>query len=331
MSDAKPTPNLTLVTGGNGFIGSVVVRALCSRGVPVRLLLREHSRTDRLADLPFERSLGDVRDGDSVLRAMRGCSQVIHLASLSSWSDIHSPHMPDVVVGGTRHVLTAASALGKPRIVYVSSSTAIDGTATPVVLNEDSPLTLPLDDFIYVKAKRAAEDLCREAVATEGLPVTIVNPTEVYGPNDVDGITSGTLIDFAKSTPVVVSHGGTSIVHVEDVALGILAALEKGRPGERYILGGDNLTIEALARLTLDILGRRAPVVTIPSPLIRALGWLGTHLHVPVPFNPAVAPYAVRYWFMDNTKARTELGVDFRPAREVLAPTLAWLSAHRLA
>lgn len=317
------------VTGGNGFVGSAVVRKLLDRGHHVRCLLRATSRIDRIAGLGFERVPGDVRDLDSLRAGMKDAEAVLHLASLSNWSDIHSPRMPEVVVGGTSNVLATAAALGKPRVVFVSSCAAINGTRTPELQTEESTMTLPLDRFVYIRAKLEAERLCREHAA-RGLPVCIVNPAEVYGPNDIDKITAGTLVDFAKSSPVVVSRGGTSVVHVDDVADGILAAMERGRPGERYILGGDNLTIHELATLTLQLLGQRKSILTMPTPLLQTLAWLGTHLKLPLPFNPAVVPYAVRYWFMDNTKAKTELGVTFRSATAVLEPTLDWVSKHLL-
>lgn len=318
------------VTGANGFIGSVVLRKLVERGHQVRCLLRPTSRTNRIADLSFERMSGDVRDLASVRAGMAGCEAVLHLASLSSWTDIHSPLMPDVVVGGTHNVLAAAAELGRPRIVFVSSSTAINATPTPEPQNEASAMTLPLDKFVYIKAKLEGERLCRESAA-QGLPVCIVNPAEVYGPNDIDSITAGNLVDFVKSSLVMVSKGGTSVVHVEDVAEGILAALDKGRPAERYILGGDNLTIKELAQLTLEILGQEKSIWTMPNAFLQTMGWMGANLKIPVPFNPAIVPYAIRYWFMDNTKARVELGVNFRPARKVLEPTLEWVKANLLA
>ena len=317
------------VTGGNGFIGSVVVRKLVERGDTVRCLLRPTSKTDRIADLPFERATGDVCDAASVRAGMDGCDGVIHLASLSNWNDIHSPRMPAVVVGGTKNVLEAASVVGRPRTVFVSTSTAVNATTVPIAQNEDSAMTLPLDKFVYVKAKLEGERMCRE-YAAQGLPVTIVNPAEVYGPKDYEQITAGNLIDFAKSNPVMVSEGGTSVVHVDDVATGMLAALDKGQPGQRYILGGDNLTIRQLAELTMNILGQKKPVVGMPSPVLRALGWMGSNLKIPMPFNPAIVPYAVLYWFMDNSKARRDLGVTFRPAREVLVPTLEWIDEYFL-
>ena len=309
------------VTGANGFIGSVVTKKLVEDGHTVRALLRKTSRTTRIDGQPYERVLGDVRDAASVRVGMKGCEAVLHLASLSSWTDIHSPMMSEVVLGGTKNVLDAVRANGKPRMVFVSSSTAINGSRQPVAHTEDSKMTLPLGSFRYVAAKRAAEQRC----AASELPVTIVNPGEVYGPDDVDKITAGNLLDFATSSPVLVCDGGSSIVHVEDVASGIVAAMTKGRPGERYILGGDNLTIRQLAELTVGILGQKKAILSLPNWLVSGVARVGGALRVPLPFNPAVIPYAVRYWFMDSSKAQRELGVTFRAARQVLEPTLAWL------
>jgi len=312
------------VAGANGFIGSVVVRRLIEQGHHVRCLLRATSRTDRIDHLQFERAVGDVRDPASLRAGMQGCEAVIHLAGLSSWSDIQSPLLPEVVVRGTAHVLDAALAAGGLRTVYISSSVAVNGTPAPVVHDEDSPMMLRLERFGYARSKVEAEAHCRAAAAA-GLPVVIVNPCEVYGPDDTALVTAGNLAGFATSWPVLVCTGGTSVVHVEDVAAGVIAALERGGSGERYILGGENLTIWQLARLTLELLGQRKPIVSVPNVAIHWLARLGGRLGLPLPYNPAVIPYATLYWFMDNAKARAELGVSFRSARETLAPTLQWL------
>lgn len=314
-----------LVTGGHGFIGSVVVRALLDRGYQVRCLVRESSRTARIDGLPVEQVRGDVGDAASVAAAMVGCGSVVHLAGISRWTEIHSPHMEQVVVGGTTHVLEAARALGGPRVVFVSSAVAVNGSRRPTLHTEASPSSLDLDRYVYARAKREAEARCRRAGA-DGVPVVIVNPGEVYGPDDTALVTAANLVDFARSPVVLVCNGGTSVAHVVDVAAGIVAALEKGRPGERYILGGDNVTIRELAELTLSLLGRRRPIWTIPNPVVRLLAGAG-RLGVPLPFVPDVIPYATLYWFMDNRKAREELGVTFRSARETLASTLDWLRA----
>ena len=313
------------VTGGNGFIGSRVVRHLLEQGYAVRCLLRTTSKTDRIDELDVERVIGDVRDSASLEEGMAGCDGVIHLASLSNWDDIHSPLMREVVVEGSQKVLNAAQQAGNLRMVHVSSVVAINGTQEPVLQNEKSPFTLTnRKTYAYAFAKHEVEQRCQQAAAA-GLPVMIVNPAEVYGPYDHDMITAGNLVDFAKSNPVFVPHGGTSVVYVDDVATGIIAALEKGKAGERYILGGDNLLLKELAELTLDLLGQKKTILTLPNPLIRGIAKIGQTFHLPLPFNPAVIPYAVRYWLMNNTKARNELGIDFRSARETLTPTLRWL------
>ena len=312
------------VTGGNGFIGCAVVRRLVDSGHSVRCLLRPTSKTERIDSLPIERVTGDVCDAASVSAGTDGCDGTIHLAGVSSWNDINSPALTEVVEGGTKNVLAAAARRPGHRVVFVSSATAVNGSEEPQVFNEESEFTINDPQLKYANAKLRAEALCREAYA-KGLSVVIVNPAEVYGPFDSGFVTAGNLVDFAKANPVLVCKGGTSVAHVDDVAAGIVAALEKGRPGERYILGGENLTIRELADLCLQLVGRRARIVSIPKSVIRALARIATKLHLPLPFNAGVVPYATRYWFVDSSKAQRDLGVTFRDARETLRPTIAWL------
>jgi len=315
-----------LVTGGTGFIGSVVVAQLVAAGHDVRCLVRTTSNTQRIDHVPYEKAVGDVRNPEALRQAVRGCDAILHLAGLSAWDEIKSPAMHDVVAGGTKNVLDAAMAEGQPRTVVVSSSIAVNGTEQPVIQDETSACTLNLAsrDFVYAKAKIDAEALCRRAVE-QGLPVVVVNPCEVYGPNDTKLVTAGNLKDVANSSPALICRGGTSVIHVDDVAAGIIAAMERGRVGERYVLGGDNLTVRQLAELTIDILGQKKSILELPNGLIRTLAHVGEALHIPLPFNPMVIPYATLFWFFDNAKARSELRVSFRGARECLEPAVSWL------
>jgi dihydroflavonol-4-reductase len=313
-----------LITGGNGFIGSVVIRDLLAEGHTVRCLLRPTSNTDRIASMRYERAVGDIRDAASVGSALDGCDAVIHMASLSAWDQIASPLMDEVVVGGTRNVLDAARARPGTRVVFVSSALAVNASAKPREFDEAAQWTVADRRLSYSRCKRAAEALCKVAVA-DGVPVVIVNPGEVYGPNDTALITACNLIDFAKSRPVLVCNGGTSVVYVDDVALAIVRALERGRVGERYILGGDNVTVRQLAELCLELLGQRKRIVRVPNRVIEAITAVATRLRIPLPYNPHVIPYATKFWFVSSAKAQRELGVSFRSARETLAPTLDWL------
>jgi dihydroflavonol-4-reductase len=312
----------TLVTGASGFIGSVVVRMLRASGGDVRCLVRHTSRIDRIADLGCELAVGDILDLASLRKAARDCDSVIHLAGIANWNLIHSPQMRDVVFGGTRNLLMVALESRIERFVYVSSTVAVAGTRSPVVHNEESPHRLRGSCYVYAEAKQEAEQLCRSYC--DRMSVVIVNPGEVYGPNDTELVTAGNLIDFAKSNPVLVCRGGTSVCHVDDVANGMLAALDRGRNGERYILAGENVTIRRLAELTNEILSLKKTILTFPTPIVQALAWAGRVLHLPLPFNPRMIPYATLYWFTDNSKAGRELGVQFRSATACLRPALEW-------
>jgi dihydroflavonol-4-reductase len=312
------------VTGGSGFIGSVVVRTLVAEGHEPRCLVRPRSRTHRIDAIRCERIEGDVRDAGSVKKGMDGCEGVIHLASPSAWNEIDSPLMDEVIEGGTRNVLDAARGQRGTRVVFVSSVVAVNGSDVPRTFDETATFTLPDAKLRYSRCKRAAERLCAAAIK-DGVPVVIVNPGEVYGPGDTGMVTAGNLVDVARARPVLVCRGGTSLVYVDDVALGIVRALERGRAGERYILGGDNLTIRQLAELCLQLLARKKLVITVPNAIVKPLTAVATTLRIPLPYNPHVVPYATKYWFMDSSKAQRELGVRFRGAAETLGRTVQWL------
>lgn len=317
------------VAGGNGFIGSVVVRQLVRAGHDVVCLLRAASNTDRIADVAFDRVIGDVCDVNALRCGMRGCDSTIHLAAPGGWTSDKPQELDRVVTGGTRGVLTVASELKRHRVVFVSSTAAINGSETPRVFDERSPYTLRDPALRYAHAKHRAESIVMDACA-RGVDAVIVNPAEVYGPGDIGLNTAGNLLDFAREYPVLVCRGGTSIVHVDDVAAGIISAMSVGRTGERYILAGENVSVPDLARLVLELIHRRAPIILVPRPLARVGSRLAARLHLPLPYNPAVVPYATRYWYVNNAKARSELGVSFRGARATVTSALAWLRARAL-
>jgi dihydroflavonol-4-reductase len=312
------------VTGGNGFIGSRVVRQLTESGHQVTCLLRPSSKTARIDGLPYERCEGDVRDQASLETGMAGQDAVIHLASISSWAQIRSDALETVVIQGTRHAIKAAAKSNVGRFVHVSSATAINGSHTPRVFNEESPFGLGNTSLRYAIAKHETEQIVRRHTKN-GLDSVIVNPAEVYGPDDDDFVTAGNLKDALTSWPALACHGGTAITHVDDVASGVVSALDKGRSEERYILGGENLSVQELIRLTLSIAGQNKPVLTLPNRPMKAIINGLSRIGLPTPVIPEVLDYATYYFFVDSAKAQRELNYQFRPARAVLEPVITWL------
>lgn len=312
-----------LVTGATGFIGSRVVRMLVERGHAVRALIRSNRRAGRLAGLPMETVWGDLFEPPSLVRAARGCEACIHLAGVSGWEQIAGDHVRESIFDGTLHLLDALQAAGTGRFVYVSSTAAVDGTLAPALLDENSRFNLVDSGLTYAVAKHDTErEILRRA---NGFAPIIVNPAETYGAKDDDWITAGSIRDILRGWPAFAVRGGSSIVHVEDVAAGVVAALERGRARERYILGGENLTIRQIVRLTLELAALRRPIVSVPHALLRLTADVCSALNVRPPLEPALIDYLRRFWFVDSAKARDELGYTPRQAHETLAPTVDWV------
>lgn len=312
------------LTGGHGFIGSRVTRFLSKRGHNLVCLVREKSKTHRIDDLTFERAKGDVRDKASLVAGMRGSDAVIHLASVSSWKDIRSGALEPTIIDGTRNILDAAKEAGVKRVVFVSSILAVNASTEPKVFDESATFELGGTNLRYALAKHEAEKMVF-AAAKEGLDAVIVNPGEVYGAEDEDFITAGNLKDILSSWPAMACRGGNPVCHVDDIAEGIILALEKGRAGERYILGGENLSVEETVRLALEIGGKKAPVLRMPNSLVKGVVNTMAKLGLPTPAVPEVLDYATLYWFMDSSKAKRELGYNPRSARDAMTPAIAWL------
>jgi dihydroflavonol-4-reductase len=317
------------VTGGNGFIGSKVVRELIAAGHAVTCLLRKESKTDRIDMYRFDRAEGDVRDVGSLRAAMARCDATVHLAAPGGWHADDAASLEGVIVGGAQNVLDVATQLHDHRVVMISSTAAINASTSPIVFDETAQFTVENPRLYYAHAKHKAELVARSAFE-RGVHVVIVNPSEVYGPGDSGLGTASNLVDFAKYWPVMVCDGGTGIVHVDDVARGIVAALERGRPGERYILSGENLTVRQLASLVVELTQRSVPIVPVPNGMSRVVANLAIKLRLPVPFNPHVVQYATLYWLADSRKAQRELGMTFRGARETIGETLEWLKAEKV-
>jgi dihydroflavonol-4-reductase len=313
------------VTGGNGFIGSRVIRRLCERGHDVRCLLRPSASTRRIRGLPFETLLGDMHDRGVLASGLADREACVHMASVSSWDEMARVDIEHSVVGGTRAVVDAARPCASMRMVYVSSAAAINASHAPQVFDEGSPFGLADSGLRYAVAKHVAESVVLDAAA-KGLDAVVVNPSETYGPEDDEWVTAGAIRDTLRGWPALAVRGGASVAHVEDVAAGIVAALERGRTGERYILGGDNVTIEQIVRLSLTTAGiRRRPVVVVRPAVVRAAVHACRAVRMAPPVPPGLVDYLGRYWYVDSSKARRELGYESRPCEETIRSVVDWI------
>src|SRR5919206_2431508 len=303
-----------LVTGATGFIGANVARLLVARGEDVRVLVRETSDRGNVAGLPVEVALGDLRDADSVRRAVRGCARVFHVAADYRFWARDPQELYRSNVDGTVNVLEACLAEGVERVVHTSTVGTIGLAALPAPCDETTPLAPGQLTSHYKRSKLAAEQAVL-ACAARGLPVVVVNPSAPVGPWDAKPTPTGQIIvDFVRRRLPAVVDTRLNIVHVRDVAEGHLLAAERGRPGERYILGHRNMTLSEIAIELAEITGLPAPRVRLPYAVAWTAGAISTAVanwvtHRPPTVALEAVKMARRRMFFDASKAGRELGL----------------------
>lgn len=325
-----------LVTGGTGFVGSHVARLLVERGVTVRALVRPGSRRDNLEDLDprrLEFLCGDLTDPASLREAVRGCDVVYHVAADYRLWTRDPQQLYRVNVQGTRDLLQAVMDAGVARIVYTSSVGALgipkDGSAG----TEDTPVSER--DMIghYKRSKFLAERVVRQ-FAEAGMPVVITNPSTPVGERDIKPTPTGKIIvDFLNRRMPAYVDTGLNLIDVRDVAEGTLRAAERGKIGERYILGHRNTTLKEMLEMLAEITGLPAPRVKIPYPVAYAVvgieNLIMDRLLRRTPAHPLEGvKMARKRMFFDASKAVRELGLPQSPVPDALARAVAWFRAH---
>jgi len=316
------------VTGGTGFIGSSVVRALLDRGIGVRALCRPKSPRTSLDGLDVEIVEGDLSDGESLRRGIDGCELVFHVAALYSFWVRPVDRIYEVNVEGTRNVLEAALEARVERVIHTSSVAALGLRDDGEPADEATPVRPEAIIGDYKRSKYLAEQVVLEYA--ERLPVVIVNPSFPVGPRDAKPTPTGrTILDFLNRRMPAYIETGMNVVDVEDVALGHWLAAESGRVGERYILGGENLTMRRLLEILSEITGLPAPRMRAPYGPMLALSYLNAAFCRIVPrVTPRMTPETIRmsrhYMFFDPSKAVRELGFPQTPAKDALAKAVAW-------
>ena len=317
---------ITLVTGATGLVGSHVARALVERGDQVRVAVRGTSRTDNLEGLEAERVVCDVLDRRSVRRALKGAERLFHVAGLTS---LRAPRdrLIAVNVTGTRIVMEEALRAEVQRVVHTSSVAAVGPAPRGSTADETQVYSAGRYAIPYVDAKREAEvEALRHAAL--GLPVVVVNPGHVFGRGDVYRSSTDVVRRFLQRGIPAYVDGALNIVDVNDVAAGHLLAAERGRVGERYILGNRNFTLDRLFADLGRISGVEPPAVKLPLPAALALAAAGGRLGGWGPISPPITAVEARaaslWWAFRSTKAKRELG--WKPAHheDTLEATIAW-------
>jgi dihydroflavonol-4-reductase len=319
-----------LVTGASGFIGSAVLRRLVVAGFETRALVRRSSDRRNLDGLSCELAEGDLADPASLAAAVAGCTVLFHVAAdYRLW-------VPDPVaiyrtnVEGTRNLMRAALAARLSRIVYTSSVATLGLNADGSPSDENTPTSLA--DMIghYKRSKYLAEEEVKRLAREEGLPAVIVNPSAPIGPRDVRPTPTGRMIvEAARGKMPAYVDTGLNVVHVDDVAEGHWLAYERGAVGERYILGGENMTLKRILEVVAQLVGRTPPRIRLPHNLVLPIAYVAeAYARLTGSGEPAATVDGVRLakkiMFFRCDKAVRELGYRARPARDAIADAIAW-------
>ena len=327
----------TLVTGATGFLGYHLVRALLASGTSdIRVLVRRSSDTSRLRPLDVDLVVGDILDPASLIEPFRGVHIVYHTAAAVQLGAVTLASMRATNVAGAVNVVRAAAEAGARRIVYTSTIGAVGGSRAPVAIDETAEWNLGPLDSPYLSTKREAE-LEVHALARAGAPVVTVNPALIVGPDDFGPSEGGKMVQALCMLQYLRTYtgGGSNIVDVRDVASGLILAATAGEVGERYILGGENVSHERMLATVAVRHGNGAPIFYVPNGLVELashgaplMGLLLGVRHPLAAFDAVSARVARYYFFYSSGKAERRLGYWHRPFDETIADTLAFFAGR---
>ncbi len=323
-----------LITGATGFVGSAVAKILCESGHEIRVLVRPFSVLKNLEDMDVERITGDLTDPASLKLATRGCDLLFHVAADYRLWVPRPDEIYRINVQGTENIIKAAMDAGVKRICYTSSVATLGLNSDGTPADEDTPVSIDQMIGHYKRSKFLAEERVSQLVRQEGAPVVIVNPSTPVGPRDIRPTPTGRMVlDAASGKMPAYVDTGLNFVHVDDVARGHLLAMEKGKIGRRYILGGTNLTLKQVLGMIAEITGRRPPVIKLPHNLILPVAWAAeTWCRLTGSGEPLATVEGVKLakkiMFFTSKRARQELGYTSRPVKEALQDAIRWFEAN---
>lgn len=323
----------TLVTGATGFLGSALARELIKSGRSPKLLARKNSDTRNIDDLDCEVRHGDLRDPDSLKSALTGCRVLYHTAAYYSLWSRDKNLIYDINVQGTRNILETALKMGIEKVIYTSTVGCIGLSENGTSSNEDQPMNPATLSNDYKLSKFQAEQVAHE-MFNRGLPIVIVNPSTPVGPRDIKPTPTGKIIlDFLNRKMPAYIDTGLNLIDVDDCARGHILAEEKGRLGERYILGNRNMSLKEILLALEAITGLKAPKIKMPYWVAYTAG-LACELasdyitHQPPSVPLAGVKMAKYFMYFDSSKAIRELGLQQNPVENALSQAVDWFKAN---
>ena len=317
-----------LVTGATGFLGNWLTRRLLEEGFDVRILVRSKAKLEELEALKIEVAEGDVTNPESLDRACRGVGGVFHLAGLIAYSKAQRAAMEQVNVQGTKNVIEAIRKNGSPRLLHLSSVTAIGaGFTKNDILNENSPYNIRHLDLGYFETKHDAEIAVFDAVRSGQIEAVAINPSTIYGPGDAKKGSRRAQLKVARGKFPFYPPGGVNVVHVDDVVNLCVQAFQTGKSGERTIACGENLTIQETFERIANLARVKPPSIPMPRAALFALGKVGDLLEAvgsKGPINTENAWTSTMFHWFSHEKATRDFGFKPRPAQEALEASIRW-------
>ena len=320
----------TLITGATGFVGAAVLRELLKKGHKVKALVRQSSILDNLKNLDVETVQGDLIDRDSLKLALKDCKYLFHVAAdYRLWV----PKSEEIYlnnVKGTENLMEEALSSGVEKVVYTSSVAVLGKPINGDIANEKTPVNISQMIGHYKKSKFLAEEKVKEFYKTRRLPVVIVNPAAPVGPRDIKPTPTGKMIlDAATGKIPAYLDTGLNIVHVDDVAKGHIQAFNKGKLGERYILGGENLTLKEMLEIISILCGNKPPKIRLPRKPLYPIGYVfeifARLFNIKNPMLTVdMIRMAEKKMFFSSEKAKKELNYKYKSAKNALKDAIQW-------
>ena len=325
----------TLITGATGFVGSAVLRELLKKEHQIKALVRRSSVLDNLKNLDVEIVYGDLKDKDSLKRCLKDCKHLFHVAADYRLWVPKAKEIYENNVNGTENLMVEALNLGIEKIVYTSSVAVLGKSIEGDIADEKTPVNIDQMIGHYKKSKYLAEEKVKELYKTKKLPVVIVNPAAPVGPRDIKPTPTGKMIlDAATGKIPAYLDTGLNIVHVDDVAKGHIQAFNKGKLGERYILGGENLTFKEILEMISNLCGHNPPKIQLPKKPLYPIGYLFEifarlfNLKNPM-LTVDMIRMAEKKMFFSSEKAKKELNYRYKSAKIALKDAIQWFIDNR--